>query len=117
MYNDKKHKGIFIMTKKVIIKTVACLCLLSVLVACFASCSNQLNGTYSTKESIKQTITFKPDNVVVFSAFGIDANGTYKIENGEITITYKVLGVSFDLTKSFEKKGNSIFIDGTEFVK
>lgn len=105
------------MTKKIIIKTVACLCLLSFLVACFASCSNQLNGTYATNESVKQTITFKPDNVVVISAFGIDAKGTYKIENDEITITYKVLGVSFDLVRSFEKKGNSVIIGGTEFVK
>ena len=36
---------------------------------------------------------------------------------GEITITYSLLGLSYDWVKSFKKDGSSIFIDGTEFVK
>ena len=56
-------------------------------------------------------------DVVVISAFGINAEGTYKIEDNTITITYKLLNLSYDLEKSFEKDGNKIIIDGTEFVK
>ena len=51
------------------------------------------------------------------SAFGIDIEGDYVIEDGEITITYNLLGLKYDMVKSFERKGSSIFIDGTEFVK
>jgi hypothetical protein len=57
------------------------------------------------------------DNKVKVSAFGIDVEGEYLIEDGEITITYSLLGLSYDWVKSFEKDGSSIFIDGTEFVK
>ena len=51
------------------------------------------------------------------SAFGIDVEGEYLIEDDTITITYSFLNLSYDWKKSFEKKGNSIFIDGTEFIK
>ena len=32
-------------------------------------------------------------------------------------ITYSLLNFSYEIEKSFKKKGSSIFIDGTEFVK
>ena len=51
------------------------------------------------------------------SAFGINVEGEYLIEDDTITITYSLLNLSYDWEKSFEKKGNSIFIDGTEFIK
>ena len=66
---------------------------------------------------IKQSFTFKEDNKVEVSAFGIDVEGEYLIEDGKITITYSLLNLSYDWEKSFEKDGNSIFIDGTEFFK
>lgn len=81
------------------------------------ACATKLNGTYTSDGLIEQSLTFKEDNIVVISAFGIDAEGTYKIENGKITITYKLLSLSYDWEKSFEKDGDTIKIDGTEFVK
>ena len=66
---------------------------------------------------IEQSFTFLEDNKVKVSAFGIEIEGEYLIEDGEITITYSLFGLSYDWVKSFEKDGNSIFIDGTEFVK
>ena len=48
---------------------------------------------------------------------GYDSAGIAVIEDGKITITYSLLNLSYDLEKSFEKKGSSIYIDGTEFVK
>ena len=55
--------------------------------------------------------------MVELSAFGIDIEGSYVIEDGTITITYTLWSRSSDWEKSFEKDGDSIFIDGTEFVK
>ncbi len=92
--------------------------LICILVCTLASCATKLHGTYTKSDGIiKQSFTFKDDNKVDVSAFGIDVEGEYHIENGKITITYSLLGLSYDWEKSFDKKGNSIFIDGTEFVK
>ena len=92
---------------------------LAVLMLCvLTACTTTLNGTYVSKDGvIEQSFTFDRDNKVEVSAFGIAVEGEYEIEDGEITITYSLLGLSYDMVKSFEKKGNSIFIDGTEFVK
>ncbi|MBR6941265.1 MAG: hypothetical protein IKH65_10685 [Clostridia bacterium] len=50
--------------------------------------------------------------------FGIKIDGTYEIKDNQITFLYTLIGgLGGTLTKSFEKDGNSIFIDGTEFVK
>ena len=81
------------------------------------ACATTLSGTYTTKDGIQQSFTFKEDNKVQVSAFGIDVEGDYVIEDGKITITYSLLGLKYDWVKDFTKKGNSIFIDGTEFVK
>ena len=51
------------------------------------------------------------------NGFAKSGTGTLFIEDGKITITYSLLNLSYDLEKSFEKKGSSIYIDGTEFVK
>lgn len=83
----------------------------------FSACSTKLSGTYTAEGIIEQSFTFKEDNVVEFSAFGVSAEGTYKIEDDKITITYKLFNLSYDMEKSFEKDGNSIIIGGTEFVK
>jgi hypothetical protein len=78
----------------------------------------KLNGTYTNDEGlVKQSFTFKDNNIVEVSAFGVNVEGEYLIKDGKITITYSLLNLSYDLEKSFEKKGNAIFIGGTEFVK
>jgi len=106
------------MIKRKALKQIAALVLVFALALTFTACTTKLNGTYTSTEGlITQSFTFKDDNVVEVSAFGIEVEGEYLIEDGEITITYSLLGLSYDWVKSFEKDGSSIFIDGTEFVK
>lgn len=94
---------------------LAFICLTSLLLS---SCATTLRGTYTNSEGvISQSFTFEEGNKVKASAFGINIEGEYKIEDDKITITYSLLGISYDWEKSFVKKGNSIFIDGTEFIK
>ena len=98
---------------------IVSLLLLTVSLVCIlTACTTKLSGTYTNDEGlVKQSFTFKEDNKVEVSAFGIDVEGEYLIEDDTITITYSLLNLSYDWEKSFEKKGNSIFIDGTEFIK
>ncbi len=99
-------------------KRVGVILLACVMVLTMVACSTTLKGTYTSKSGlIEQKFIFKEDNRVAVSAFGIDVEGDYEIKDGEITITYSLLGLSYDWVKSFEKDGDSIFIDGTEFVK
>ena len=101
------------------LKCIVSLLLLTTMLACvLTACTTKLSGTYTNDEGIiEQSFTFKEDNKVEVSAFGIDVEGEYLIEDNKITITYSLLNLSYDWEKSFEKKGNSIYIDGTEFVK
>lgn len=100
------------------LRVFTALLLACVMVCTFVSCATPLRGKYTSKESgIEHSFTFKEDNKVGVSAFDIEVEGDYVIENGEITITYKLFGLKYNWTKSFEKDGNSIFIDGTEFIK
>ena len=104
--------------KKNLKRIVSLLLLTTILVFLLTACATKLSGTYTNDEGlVKQSFTFKEDNKVDVSAFGIDVEGEYLIEDGKITITYSLLNLSYDLEKSFEKKGNAIYIDGTEFVK
>lgn len=106
------------MKKRNCFKRIAAMLLACVLVCSLTACAAKLSGTYSKQEGlIKQSFTFKEDNKVEVSAFGIDVEGEYEIKDGKIIITYSLFGLHYDWEKSFEKKGNSIFIDGTEFVK
>ena len=100
-------------------KGIVSLLLVSVFLICMlTSCATKLSGTYTNSEGlVKQSFTFKDDNKVEVSAFGINVEGEYEIKDDTITITYSLLSLSYDWEKSFEKKGDSIFIDGTEFVK
>lgn len=100
------------------LKSIAVVLLVLVMLFSLVACGNKLSGTYTNSEGlIKQSFTFKEDNVVDFTAFGLDVTGEYEIEDDKIIITYSLMNLSYDLEKSFEKKGDSIFIDGTEFVK
>lgn len=104
--------------KKKVARSVIALLLVCVMVGTLTACTITLKGTYTSTEGlVEQSFTFKEDNKVEVSAFGIDIEGEYLIEDGQITITYSLLGLSYDWVKSFDMKGSSIFIDGTEFVK
>ncbi len=104
--------------KNNVFRRMAIFFLVGLMVCTLAACTTTLKGTYtSTDGVIKQSFTFLEDNKVKVSAFGIDVEGEYLIEDGEITITYSLWGLSYDWVKSFKKDGSSIFIDGTEFVK
>ena len=108
----------YLMMKKKLKGIVSLLLLTTLIMSMLTACATKLNGTYTNDEGlVKQSFTFKEDNKVEVSAFGIDVEGEYLIEDDTITITYSLLNLSYDLEKSFEKKGSSIFIDGTEFVK
>lgn len=99
-------------------KIFAVLMVICLMICSLTACTTKLSGTYTSEEGlVKQSFTFKEDNVVEMSAFGIDVEGTYKIEDDKITITYKLLNLSYDWEKDFEKNGNTITIDGTDFVK
>lgn len=98
-------------------KAIIAVLLICVMACSLTACNTKLSGTYTSDGIIEQSFTFKEDDVVVISAFGIDAEGTYIIEDNKITITYKLLNLSYDWEKSFEKDGDTIIIDGTEFVK
>ena len=104
--------------KKSVKRIVALLFLTMVLVSTLTACTSKLSGTYTSDDGlIKQSFTFKEDNKVEVSAFGVDIEGEYLIEDDEIIITYSILNFSYDMKKSFSKDGNSIYIDGKEFVK
>ena len=104
--------------KKNLKRIVSLLLLTTMLMCVLTACTTKLNGTYTNEEGlIKQSFTFKEDNKVEVSAFGINVEGEYLIEDNKIIITYSLLNISYDMEKSFVKKGKSIFIDGTEFVK
>ena len=106
------------MLRSKISKRIVAAILCCIMVCTFAACGFMLKGTYtSTDGLVEQSFTFKDDNKVEVSAFGINVEGEYEIKDGEITITYSLLGLKYDWVKSFERKGSSIFIDGTEFVK
>ena len=99
-------------TRIIIIVLVLC-----VVFTILSGCSGGApKGTYKSQGLISQTFTFSDDKVTM-SAFGINANGTYKINGSNITITYSLFGTSYDWTQPYEKSGNTIKIGGTEFVK
>lgn len=106
------------MIKRNSFRVVIAVLMVCLTVCTLTACTTKLNGTYTSKDGlIEQSFTFKEDNKVEVSAFDINVEGEYLIEDGKITITYSLLGLSYDWVKSFEKDGSSIFIDGTEFVK
>ena len=105
------------MDKRVVKRSIA-LMLVLLMGVTLVACSTTLKGTYTSTEGlIEQSFTFDKDHNVQMSAFGIEVDGTYQIKDGKITITYSLLGLSYDWVKNFKKDGSSIFIDGNEFKK
>ncbi|MBR4767282.1 MAG: hypothetical protein IK085_11025 [Clostridia bacterium] len=100
---------------KSIIAIALVLCTVLVL---FAGCGSTLKGTYKANDSLGGSLTFDKDNKVTGELFGVTLDGEYTIDGDEITFSYKgPFGVGATLTKSFEKSGKTLIIDGTEFVK
>lgn len=99
--------------KIAVLATALCLMLFTL-----AACSgNGLNGTYQSTGTVAQTVTFSGSDDIAMSAFGINASGTYKIDGDKMTVRYSLFGINSDWTCTFRQNGNSIDIDGTEFVK
>ena len=74
------------------------------------------SGEYYSTDGFNQVFTFHDDGTITMSAFGINADGTYTIGDGTITIRYNFLGDQV-WSPSFSMSGNSIWIAGTEFVR
>ena len=85
----------------------------TMLTACGGS---KLDGTYHSQGLISQSFTFDGDQVTM-SAFGINASGTYRIDGGQIIITYTLFGQEYTREQTFSQSGNVINIGGTEFKK
>ena len=85
----------------------------TMLTACGGS---KLDGTYHSQGLISQSFTFDGDQVTM-SAFGINASGTYRIDGGQIIITYSLFGQEYTWEQSFSQSVNVINIGGTEFKK
>lgn len=100
---------------RALVCVLALVLLTTALTACGGSSSN-LSGTYRSNDLIAQAFTFSGDSVMM-SAFGINANGHYKISGDTIEITYSLFGMDYTWSQSFFRDGSSIFIGGTEFIK
>ena len=101
--------------KKYILKFVAVSLMLVILLCCFASCGNRLNGTYVCEDSsIYTTYKFSAfSDKLVMSIIGVPLNGTYEIDGDKIYIT-----IANDRQEyTYSKDGKTIYIDGVAYVK
>lgn len=60
------------------VKVITVLLVVCIMACSLTACATKLNGKYTSDGLIEQSFTFKEDDVVVISAFGIDAEGTYQ---------------------------------------
>ena len=100
--------------KKGILITMALCFIITALAACSGG---GLSGTYKSQGLVSQSFTFSGGDKITMSAFGINADGTYKISGDKMTITYSIFGIESSWSCKFEKKGGKIYIEGTEFTK
>ena len=104
--------------RRTLLSRLAVLLTACLLVLSLTACATTLSGTYTARDSLlNQSFTFLKENRVKMSAFNLSIEGEYHIEDDTITITYTVLGLSYDWTNSFRKDGPSIYIGDTEFVR
>ena len=111
--NTKTGKNSATARRAIAAAAAACL-----IVAALAACSGGgLSGTYKSSGLVTQSFTFSGGDKITMSAFGIDASGKYRISGDKMEITYSILGMESTWSCSFERRGKSIYLDGTEFVK
>ena len=87
-----------------------------------ASCQTKLSGTYQCDDTkvLDVTLTFDGDKVIAKGKLGIlntEVEGTYKIDGDKITLTFGNDAFKLGGEKSFEKKGDTIKIDGVSYTK
>ena len=100
-------------------KKIAILLILCTVTALLAGCGSKLEGTYSPVNSYADfgALTFNGNNVSV-NVFGYAGlSGTYQIKGKEMVLTMELLGTPTTQTMSYSKKGDSIFLDGQEYIK
>ena len=102
---------------KRMIRTMITICIAAALLLALAGCTKTLNGTYVSKGLLAESVTFSSNGTVTMSAFGLDVNGTYRINDGKMIITYSAFSLSYDWELDFRQEGRSIFLNGEEFVK
>jgi len=61
-------------------------------------------------------ITFDGDMVTISMA-GLDISGTYVISGDQLIITTNILDIESEHHLHFERRGNSLFINGSEYVR
>ena len=103
---------------KKIARIVAVVMVVALIACAFTACGSTRKGTYKSTDALGGTLTFDKDQKVTGELFGITLDGTYEIKDGEITFKYSgIAGIGATLTKSFEKDGGNLIIDGQTFEK
>lgn len=82
-------------------KALSLILVLVILSAMLVSCSARLEGRWKTTEDIiTKELVLSEGNVGTFKRLGIEQDIIWKIENGKLTVTASVLGVSTDIYKN-----------------
>ena len=102
-------------TKKTTIRIAICAMIVTLASTLLVACGGGLSGTYYSADGL-QAFTFNGDNVTM-SAFGVNANGKYKIEGDKIIITYSLFGMEYNWSQPYSESDGSIYIGGTQFSK
>ena len=93
-----------------------CLLLLTNSIGCSVFGGGSLDGTYKTNGLISNTFTFS-GNDVVMSAFGISAEGKYRIDGNHIYINYNLWGKEYNIKYFFKREGRNLNIAGDIYYK
>lgn len=89
---------------------------------CTACGGGKLSGTYVSKDSseVISKFVFQGNRVTVVD-LGVQVRCSYKLEDDRLiingTTTFLGTEIAVDYDYAFEKKGDSIYLDGKEYVK
>ncbi len=84
-------------------KVLALTLILVMLSMSLVSCSAILEGKWKTTEDIiTKELVLNDGNVGTYTALGIEQDIVWKIEDGKLTVTTSVLGISTDIYKDAE---------------
>ncbi|MBR4344393.1 MAG: hypothetical protein IKP88_17110 [Lachnospiraceae bacterium] len=99
-------------------KKILSILMILVMILSLSACSgDRIDGTYISNDAAKQKFTFK-DNTVTMSAFGLNVDGTFELNDTQIVITYTIPILGDQVWRaSFSKNGKNLIISGTEFIK